>query len=196
MSTQARAAQPFSPQQLGAFKRKFERLWLFSPERLWLLSIKLQRSGHWRVAFLVKQLNTRLYHNSLAAGATVSPDVSLGHYSHGIVINSGVVIAPRVQIWHDVTLHARRARRGQEDRAEVPAGEIVIEEGVVIGNRAIVISPRGRRLRIGRGARIGAGTVVTQDVPAGARVVAVAPRVLLAEGSAAEAEAVPDQTPS
>jgi serine O-acetyltransferase len=178
-------AAPLRDPLLNRLKQRLNRLWVFSPERLWLLSIRLQRAGHWRAAFCVKQLNTFAYHNSLGAGATVSPDVKLGHYSHGIVINSAVVIGRNVRIWHDVTLHARRARRGREATADVPSGEIVIEDNVVIGNRAVVMSPRGRRLRIGRGARIGPGTVVTQDVAAGERVVAPPAHVLPPDGHSA-----------
>jgi serine acetyltransferase len=41
----------------------------------------------------------------------------------------------------------------------------------------VIITPRDKSLRIGRGARIGAGTVITQDVPPGATVVSQPPRV-------------------
>lgn len=50
-----------------------------------------------------------------------------------------------------------------------------------IGANAVIIAPRGGSLRIGRGARIGAGTVVTHDVPPGATVVAPSARVLTKE---------------
>jgi serine O-acetyltransferase len=161
------------------------RLWLISPERLWLLSIALQRRGHWVLAFSVKQLNTLLYHNSLAQGASVSPDILLGHYSHGIVINSNVVIGRRVKIWQNVTLTAGRPpRRGAVGSSSGSQARILVEDDVKIGANAVLIAPRGCTLRIGHGARIGAGTVVTHDVPAGATVVAPPARVLLKDSTA------------
>jgi serine O-acetyltransferase len=163
--------------EVGSLKRRLERLWLISPERLWLLSIVLQQRGHGRLAFAVKQLNTILYHNSLAPKASVSPDVRLAHYSHGIVI-SGVTIGRNVEIWHNVTLHGERRVRGSRGRSPDPSCWITIEDHVKIGANAVVIAPRGRGLRIGRGARIGAGTVVTEDVPPGATVVGPPARVL------------------
>ena len=45
--------------------------------------------------------------------------------------------------------------------------ETIIEEGAFIGSDSMLIAP----VRIGAGASTGAGSVVTRDVPAGARVV-------------------------
>jgi serine acetyltransferase len=59
--------------------------------------------------------------------------------------------------------------------------KIVIEDNVTLGTGAIVIAPRGATLRIGFGAKIGAGTVVTADVPPRARVVGARPRILTEE---------------
>jgi serine O-acetyltransferase len=162
------------------------RLWFFSPDRLWLLSIALQRRGHWRLAFSIKQVNTLLYHNSLGQGASVSPDIPLGHYSHGIVVTSNAVIGRRVKIWYNVTLSAGRTSRRCECGPSGPHSQIRIEDDVKIGTNAVVIAPRGSILRIGRGARIGAGAVVTHNVPAGATVVAPEARVLLSEATAGE----------
>jgi serine O-acetyltransferase len=174
--------------ELRSFKQKLERVWIFSPERLWLLSIGLHGRGRWRLAFLVKQLNTLLYHNSLSPEASVSADVALGHYSHGIVVNGGVRIGRRVKIWHNVTLTGRAARSsGTKARGRA---EIVVEDGVKIGTNAVVIAKRGELLRIGRNARIGAGAIVTHDIPAGATVVSPAARVIAREQAGPDA-AVP-----
>ena len=166
------------PDKLGLLKRSLLQLWFLSPERLWLLSIALRRRGHWVLAFSLKQLNALLYHNSLAAGSTssVSPDIRLGHNSLGIVIDAKVVIGRRVSIWHNVTLAV--------PPSDGPRNQIVVEDDVKIGANAVIIPPRGRSLRIGRGARIGAGAVVTHDVPSKATVVSAPVRVLLKDESA------------
>jgi serine acetyltransferase len=169
-----------NPRGLASLREALFKLWVISPERLWLASVSLQKRGHWVLAFAIKQLNTILYHNSLSPGASVSPDIRLGHYSFGIVINSHVVIGRRVKIWHNVTLTVRSP-------PNCPA-QIVLEDDVKIGANAVLIAPRGQTLRIGRGAQIGAGTVVTKDVPAGARVVGQSPRVLLRQTGTGQAQ--------
>ncbi len=180
---------------LQSLKGALRRVWILSPERLWLSSISLSRRGHWILAFALKQLNGLLYNNSLAPGASVSPDIHLGHNSIGIVINRNVEIGSHVTIWHNVTLAAGRLDRdGSEyrgrarDADDASRARIVVEDNVKIGANAVVIAPRGNTLRIGRGARIGAGTVITRDVPAGAMVVGAPPRVMSREEVMARGE--------
>jgi serine acetyltransferase len=119
----------------------------------------------------------------------VGSDILLGHYGHGIVITSNVVIGRRVKIWQNVTVTGRRGAQRGGQSSPGSQTKIIIEDGVSIGANAVVIAPRGCTLRIGRGARIGAGTVVTHDIPARATVVAPAARVLLAETTAKETTA-------
>ncbi|HYB23125.1 MAG TPA: hypothetical protein VED41_04965, partial [Solirubrobacteraceae bacterium] len=88
-------------EQLQSFKRWVSRFWVFSPERLWLASIALRKRGHWVLAFWLKQLNTLLYHNSLAPAASVGPDLQLGHNSIGIVVTGNCELGSRVKIWHN-----------------------------------------------------------------------------------------------
>jgi serine O-acetyltransferase len=192
--------------RLWQLKGRLRRLWV-SPERLWLTANSLAEREHWLLAFCLKQLNSFLYHNSLAPGASVSPDVFLGHNSMGIVISPNVEIGKRVTIWHNVTLTAGRAAKralkgapssGADGRGAAGAGaeqgprsRIIIEDGVTIGANVVVIAPRGSTLRIGKGARIGAGTVLTSDVPPGSTVVGASPRVLPRDppGAGSDAEA-------
>src|SRR5258708_19093765 len=105
-----------------------------SPERLWLLSSALRRRGHKRLALWVKKLNSVIYHNSLAPGARVSPDIRFGHHGFGTMIHSNVVIGQRVRIWHNVTI-ATRARS-----AWAVEHGIFIEDDVSIGANAVIIS--------------------------------------------------------
>jgi serine O-acetyltransferase len=134
-----------------------------SPEKLWLLSIKLNDRGHRDLAQLVKKINALIYGNSLGAGATVSPDIKFGHHGFGNMIHDSVVIGRRVKIWHHVTI-AVRGKAGSPNK-------LVIEDDVRIGANSVIITNRGESIRIGRGARIGAGTVVTSDVPPGVTVI-------------------------
>jgi serine O-acetyltransferase len=175
-------------EQLQALKRRVSRVWVISPVRLWLLSIALHRRGHWVLAFWIKQLNSFIYHNSLSPMATISSDLQLGHNSLGIVVTGNTTIGKRVKIWQNATLSAGRPARmsaplsnGNGAGAHAAVGErsrILIDDGVTIGANAVVIAPRGRTLRLGRGARVGAGTVVNRDVPAGRTIVGQAARLL------------------
>jgi serine O-acetyltransferase len=144
-----------------------------TPERLWLLAIRLRRAGHPRLAKLLKQLNSVLFHTSLATGAIVARDVYLGHHGMGTVIHDRVTIGQRVKIWHNVTLTVRAPT--------APEHRIVIGDGVTIGTGAIIITPKSQSLTIGNGAKVGAGAIVTHDVPPGATAISPAAHILQAK---------------
>lgn len=162
-----------------------------SPERLWRLSAALLGRGHVRLALLVKKLNSVIYHNSLAPGASFHSDIRFGHHGFGTMIHSNVEIGRRVWIWHNVTIAVRAQSAWAVEHG------IFIEDDVNIGANVVIISPYQGSLRIGRGARIGAGAVVTKDVPAGATVVSAPARVLLRDEAAADEPAdieLPEKT--
>jgi serine O-acetyltransferase len=147
-----------------------KRAGLFGPVRLWRLSIALQQRGLRPLAVLVKNVNSAIYHNSLPPGALVGPDLRLGHHGFGTVIHTNVEIGRGVTIYQNVTIAMRAGSRSPY--------RIRIEDDVLIGANAVLISPSRGDLLIGRGARIGAGAVVNADVPAG-HVVVSAPAVLI-----------------
>ncbi len=151
-----------------------KRRWI-GPERLWLLSIALQRRGLRPLAVFVKNVNSAIYHNSLPPGSVVSPDIRFGHHGFGTVIHTNVVIGRRVTIGHNVTIAMRAGSKSPY--------RIVIEDDVQIGANAVVISPHRGSLQIGQGARIGAGAVVSADVPAGCAVVSAPAEVIAPDGT-------------
>ena len=130
---------------------------VLGPASLWYLSTRLHARGVPVVPRLIKLLNFVLFHAVLPPEADVSDDVVLEHYGLGVVIHPNVTIGRRVQIWHGVTL-AAEAQVGSACR-------LSIEDDVMIGAGAQVIARIGSPLTIGRGAMVGAGAVVTGDVP-------------------------------
>lgn len=79
-------------------------------------------------------------------------DVRFPH-ARNVVIHPTSVIGDRVIIYHNVTLGANRTRTGP-----------IVEDDVLIGTGAVVLGP----VRLGKGCKIGANSIVEQDVPAGA----------------------------
>jgi putative colanic acid biosynthesis acetyltransferase WcaB len=92
----------------------------------------------------------------------VGPGLKLRH-GVGVVVNPAARIGANVMLRHGVTLGNRRTA------TDCP----VVEDDVEIGAGATIVGP----VTIGRGARIGANTVVIHDVPAGG-VAHAAPAVI------------------
>lgn len=118
---------------------------------------------------------------SIAIGARTSlqPRCQLSAYRGAIVIGENVQIAPACAFYP--YNHQIRPDLLIREQPLVSKGGIVIEDDAWLGYGVIVLDG----VRIGRGAVIGAGSVVTRDVPAGAVVAGSPARVLRMRGETA-----------
>lgn len=142
---------------------------LRSPEWLWRISRCLYAKGFYRIARFVKLVNFLLHRALLPAEAMVGEGITLEHYALGVVIHPAVEIGNGCRIYHHVTI-----------AGEVPIDSpqrVVIGNRVTIGVNAVILPRPFMGLTIGDDAIIGAGAVVTRDVPPRAIMVGVPARV-------------------
>lgn len=136
-----------------------------------LHAIWLHRTAHflWRRKLLF--LGRLLSHiNRLLTGIEIHPGAVIGRrffIDHGM----GVVIGETTEIGDDVLMYQGVVLGGTS--LEKTKRHPTIEDNVVIGTGATVLGP----ITVGRGARIGAGSVVIKPVPPGATVVGVPARI-------------------
>jgi sugar O-acyltransferase (sialic acid O-acetyltransferase NeuD family) len=97
----------------------------------------------------------------LAAGARLTTNVTLGRHTH---LNVNAVVSHDCVLGDYVTLSP----------GVLVNGNVSLSEGVFLGTSAVVLPGR----EVGAWARIGAGAVVTEDVPAGRTAVGVPARVI------------------
>src|SRR5271157_3014466 len=103
-------------------------------------------------------------------GVEIHPGAKIGRrffIDHGM----GVVIGETAEIGNDVLMYMGTVLGGTS--LEKVKRHPTIEDDVVIGAGSIVLGP----ITVGRGAKIGAGSVVVRSVPPGATVVGVPGRI-------------------
>lgn len=137
-----------------------------------LHALWLHRVAHFlwqhRMFFLARLLS---HINRALTGIEIHPGAKIGRrffIDHGM----GVVIGETAEIGDDVLVYQGVVLGGTtlEKKKRHPT----IEDNVVIGAGAILLGP----ITIGRGALVGAGSVVIKSVPPGATVVGVPGRVI------------------
>ena len=108
----------------------------------------------------------------IGAGTSIHRGCQIESYQAPIHIGRRVEIAPRCAF--QSFDHGMAPERPIGEQPLTTKGPIIIEDDAWLGHGVIVLSG----VRIGKGAVIGAGSVVTRDVPAGAIAVGVPARVV------------------
>lgn len=139
------------------------------PNRKTKIFNKLYREAH-KGNFVYK-----LFHKvycQLILGCDIKPETQIGtgfkiyHGAHGSVISPATIIGCNVSLRQNTTIGSK----GFDGAAKSP----VIENDVTIGPNSCIIG----NIRIGKGAVIGAGSVVVKDVPAYAVVAGNPARII------------------
>ncbi|WP_321887553.1 serine O-acetyltransferase [Paraburkholderia bannensis] len=112
------------------------------------------------VPWILKILNRVLFSVSLPPSVRVGRNVTFGYQGLGIVVHKGASLGSNIIISPNVVIGGKGKGR---------PGAPIIEDDVVIGAGACVLGA----VRIGRGATIGANSVVLSDVAPGATVVGI-----------------------
>jgi serine O-acetyltransferase len=126
---------------------------------------RLWKDGREEIALYLQSIISQVFTVDIHPAARIGSGILLDHAT-GIVIGETAVVEDDVSMLHEVTLGGTGKQRG--DRHPKVRRNVLIGAGTkILGN-----------IEIGEGARIGAGSVVLDDVPPHATAVGVPARVI------------------
>ncbi len=154
-------------------------------------AIGLHRVAHWlfrgEIYFPARFVN---HFSRMITAIDIHPGAKIGRnffIDHGfVVIGETAEIGDNVTIYQGATLGGTNPTNGLGGKRHP-----TIEDGAIISLGAAILGP----ITVGANARIGANSVVTKDVPAGATMVGIPARSTLVEVKPATQEFVPYGTP-
>ena len=120
---------------------------------------------------LIPRIITEMAHSE--TGIDIHPAARIGHHftidhGTGVVIGATCIIGNHVKLYQGVTLGAKSFPLDDDGRPikGIPRHPI-LEDDVIVYSNATILG----RITVGRGATVGGNIWVTEDVPAGARLV-------------------------
>jgi serine O-acetyltransferase len=129
-------------------------------EKLYYLSHRLYRKNLFKLANIIKRINTFLFRNYIPPSTIIGKRLELAHGGCGVIIHGDTVIGDDAIIFQHVT---------------IGNGGAIIGDRVYIGAGAIILG----KIRIGDDVAIGANAVVNYSVPSGHTVVGPKSHILI-----------------
>lgn len=129
------------------------------------LSHKLYKKKHYFLARLISQKAARKTGIEIHPGATIGKGLFIDH-GHGVVIGETAILGDNITLFQGVTLGGN----GKEQGKRHPT----IEDNVMVSAGAKILGS----FTIGENSKIGAGSVVLQEVPPNCTVVGVPGRIV------------------
>lgn len=156
----------------------------------------------YRLSNWLWKLNLRLlarfisYLGRIVTAIEIHPAAQIGRrffidHGTGVVVGETSIIGDDVTLYHSVTLGGI-SPSVESDKQVGQKRHPTIEDGAIIGSGAAVLGP----ITIGEGARVGANSVVTKDVPASVTAVGIPARVIMPRDKAKAREFQPYGTPA
>lgn len=162
----------------------FHALWFYRLSH-WLWGHKLRLLGRF-----ISHLGRMLTAIEIHPGAQIGRRFVIDHGS-GVVIGETSVIGDDVTLYHAVTLGGIAPAVNSGSQVGVKRHPTIMN-GAIIGSGAAVLGP----ITVGEGARVGANSVVTKDVPPSVTAVGIPAQVVMPRDKRKAREFQPYGTPA
>lgn len=125
----------------------------FSPIHIYRLARYSYLHGWNALAVALKLINFLVFKSIIPPEADIGERVVIMHQGVGLVIHPNCTVGDDVCLYHNVTLGTGVPRESSE--------RLIVGDKVTIYASSVIIGPR----RIGANSVIGAGSIVTHDIP-------------------------------
>lgn len=160
-------------------------------------ALMVYRMSHWLWDHNLRLLARFISHiGKILTGIEIHPAAQIGSrfvidHGTGVVIGETSIVGDDVTLYHAVTLGGI-APSVDSDKQAGQKRHPTIKDGAIIGSGAAVLGP----ITVGEGARVGANSVVTKDVPASVTAVGIPAKVIMPRDKAKAREFQPYGTPA
>lgn len=160
-------------------------------------ALLVYRLAHWLWGLKLRLLARFISHlGKILTAIEIHPGAQIGRrfvidHGTGVVIGETSVIGDDVTLYHAVTLGGIAPAVDSGSQVGVKRHP-TIKDGAIIGSGAAVLGP----ITVGEGARVGANSVVTKDVPPSVTAVGVPAKVIMPRDKEKAREFQPYGTPT